>query len=129
MRNVYFLTSFLLLFTCNSTATYGQSANNQDLLKKEYSANLELLDEAILKHRQSNNVPKLAKAYERKADFLYEKKIGISLPYYEKALQLYNKAKNKEEALKILKLLSREYAKIDDRENALKKMYELLTIY
>ena len=125
----YNLLSLLLLFFCFSTTAVGQTKSVYDFSIDTKTIELASLDERILHYQRNNNLKKLAKAYEQKADFLYTQNKAVSLIYYEKSLETYTKIHDKEGELKILQFISNEYIEISDRQNALKKMYVLLDIY
>jgi len=109
---------------------FGQVKKGEgNTIMDKYSKELARIDKKIIKYQFGDNHRKLAKAYEEKADLLRDEHLGVAVVYYENALELYNKIKAKEDAFRLLKLLSTEYIKIDDHKNAQKKMYILLEIY
>lgn len=129
MHNLRCTILSLFLLVSLSSFLIGQEKN---ISKSSIQANrdeLAQLDEQILTHQRTKNQRKLAKAYEKKADFLYKKTPGVSLIYYENALELYTLVSDNESELRILQLLSKEYTDVSDRQNGLKKMYALLSIY
>jgi AraC-like DNA-binding protein len=133
-RFFYNIISILFLLLSFSDAAVCQTKKTGKNIISEFSIDemsedLEVIDLRIELSRHKGDLKKLAKAYELKGDYLHEQKLGISVIYYEKALDLYTKVYEKEGELRLLKFLSTEYIKISDRQNALKKMYTLLDIY
>ncbi|NVK65788.1 MAG: helix-turn-helix transcriptional regulator [Flavobacteriales bacterium] len=126
---IFLFSTVVLSFQGLGQAKNGEESEKQHALIDEYSDELARIDEKIIKYQFTDNYRKLAAAYEEKADLLRDEHLGVAVVYYENAIELYNRIKAKEDAFRLLELISREYIKLDDRKNALKKMYTLLDIY
>lgn len=125
---------FLYVFSSLSFTASGQTVSKEKSQKKsagfeKYSKELAEVDNKIIRFQYDKNDRRLAKAYEEKGDLLRDEHLGVSVVYYENALELYQKIKSSEDIFRLLKSLALDYTKIDDRQNALKKNYSLLDYY